>query len=201
MTEPLKALSICQPWAEQILHGEKTSEYRSKPTKVRGRIYVYASLGRYDAAEERGYENDVGFAVEHLPRGLIVGTVEIVDCTGSDGNFEWELANPVRFAEPLAPQEQPQPVWFHPLGRPDDESPAVEEEFVEGNQQDDSQMAPTNARFARAASLWCKRATEHAGGKPWKYLLIPHDVIDESKTLAGLGAAWEFQGKLRVALI
>lgn len=45
---------------------------------------------------------------------------------------------------------------------------------------------------ARAASLWCKRATEHAGGKPWKYLLIPHDAIDETKTLAGLAAAWEF---------
>lgn len=47
---------------------------------------------------------------------------------------------------------------------------------------------------ARAASLWCQRATEHAGGKPWKYLLIPHDVIDESKTLAGLAATWEFHG-------
>ena len=45
---------------------------------------------------------------------------------------------------------------------------------------------------ARAASLWCQRATEHAGGKPWKYLLIPHDAIDESKTLAGLAATWEF---------
>lgn len=45
---------------------------------------------------------------------------------------------------------------------------------------------------ARAASAWCQRATEHAGGKPWKYLLIPHDAIDESKTLAGLAATWEF---------
>ncbi|MEX0703037.1 MAG: DEAD/DEAH box helicase family protein [Planctomycetales bacterium] len=47
---------------------------------------------------------------------------------------------------------------------------------------------------ARAASLWCQRATEHAGGKPWKYLLIPHDAIDETKTLAGLAATWEFHG-------
>jgi type III restriction enzyme len=47
---------------------------------------------------------------------------------------------------------------------------------------------------ARAASLWCQRASEHAGGKPWKYLLIAHDAIDESKTLAGLAAAWEFHG-------
>lgn len=48
---------------------------------------------------------------------------------------------------------------------------------------------------ARAAALWCKRATEHAGGKPWKYLLIPHDAIDESKTLTGLAAAWEFHSQ------
>ena len=47
---------------------------------------------------------------------------------------------------------------------------------------------------ARAAALWCQRATDHAEGKPWKYLLIPHDAIDESKTLAGLAATYEFQG-------
>jgi type III restriction enzyme len=41
---------------------------------------------------------------------------------------------------------------------------------------------------ARAAALWCARATTHAGGKPWTYVLIPHDVVDESKTLAGLAA-------------
>lgn len=40
-----------------------------------------------------------------------------------------------------------------------------------------------------AAVLWCKRATTHAlsnGGKPWKYVLIPHDAIAENMTLAGL---------------
>jgi type III restriction enzyme len=47
---------------------------------------------------------------------------------------------------------------------------------------------------ARAAKLWCDRATSHAGGKPWKYLLIPHDAIDDSKTLAGLAATFEFHG-------
>ncbi len=41
---------------------------------------------------------------------------------------------------------------------------------------------------ARAASEWCRNATE-VGGKPWKYLLIPHTAIDESKTLAGLAGA------------
>lgn len=40
-----------------------------------------------------------------------------------------------------------------------------------------------------AAVLWCSRATTHAlsnGGKPGKYVLIPHDVIAENMTLAGL---------------
>ena len=45
---------------------------------------------------------------------------------------------------------------------------------------------------AKAASLWCERATEHSGGKPWKYLLVPHDALDESMTLAGLAAKWEY---------
>jgi type III restriction enzyme len=42
-----------------------------------------------------------------------------------------------------------------------------------------------------AAVLWCSRATTHSlsnGGKPWKYVLIPHDVIAENMTLAGLGS-------------
>lgn len=44
---------------------------------------------------------------------------------------------------------------------------------------------------AKAASLWCRRASEH-GEKPWRYLLIPHNVIDDSKTLAGLAASYTF---------
>lgn len=49
--------------------------------------------------------------------------------------------------------------------------------------------------LAKAANLWCARATEHAARHPWKYLLFPHDAIDESKTLAGLAATWEFRNK------
>jgi type III restriction enzyme len=44
---------------------------------------------------------------------------------------------------------------------------------------------------ARAAVTWCHNATEHAtanGGKPWSYLLIPHDAITASSTLRGLAA-------------
>jgi len=40
---------------------------------------------------------------------------------------------------------------------------------------------------ADSAARWCKYATEHAvdvGTKPWKYLLLPHDEIVESKQLS-----------------
>ncbi len=42
-----------------------------------------------------------------------------------------------------------------------------------------------------AAVQWCCHATHHAmsnDGKPWKYLLIPHDVIAENMTLTGLAS-------------
>ena len=47
-------------------------------------------------------------------------------------------------------------------------------------------------RKAAAAALWCQVASEHAaaaGGKPWAYALIPHDVIDLAQTFDALVAA------------
>ncbi len=44
---------------------------------------------------------------------------------------------------------------------------------------------------ARAATKWCKAATQHAtetGGKPWSYALIGDDQIYGSATLGGLMA-------------
>jgi type III restriction enzyme len=46
---------------------------------------------------------------------------------------------------------------------------------------------------AQAAAEWCSHATKHEaenGGKPWTYLLIPHDVITDNKTLKGLAASF-----------
>ena len=45
-----------------------------------------------------------------------------------------------------------------------------------------------------AAVKWCKQASAHATtyqGKPWKYLLIPHDVIAENIDLEWLAARYE----------
>ena len=40
-----------------------------------------------------------------------------------------------------------------------------------------------------AAIKWCKNASDYAlanGGKPWRYVLIPHNAIAVNMTVAGL---------------
>jgi type III restriction enzyme len=46
---------------------------------------------------------------------------------------------------------------------------------------------------AHAAALWCNHASS-VSSKPWKYLLIPHNAVDESKSLAGLAGQYTVQG-------
>ncbi|MCB9905259.1 MAG: DEAD/DEAH box helicase family protein [Planctomycetes bacterium] len=46
---------------------------------------------------------------------------------------------------------------------------------------------------ARAAATWCENASRYElenGGKPWKYLLIPHDQIKDNMSLEGLIRSW-----------
>jgi type III restriction enzyme len=41
------------------------------------------------------------------------------------------------------------------------------------------------------AEQWCGHASDHAksyGGKPWEYALIPHDIVADNMTVAGLVA-------------
>lgn len=85
--EALKALSIRQPWAELILRGDKTVEFRSQITKIRGRVYVYAALGKPDGDIDEN-ASMVGIAWDELPKGVLVGTVEIVGCDSVDEGYE-----------------------------------------------------------------------------------------------------------------
>ena len=105
------ALSIRQPYAELILRGVKCFEYRSRPTHQRGRVYVYAAKQEGDPS---GYRK-LRCAPEDLPRGVLVGTVEIVNCTGTPGDYRWHLARPRRLRRPRRPKNHPQPAWFQPF--------------------------------------------------------------------------------------
>ena len=97
------ALSIRQPHLENILAGAKRFEYRSQPCNVRGLVYLYAAKTL----------DDPEYA--HLPRGVILGQVEIVGCfsDGEDG-YRWALSYPERFSEPLPFLGRPQPSFWRP---------------------------------------------------------------------------------------
>jgi hypothetical protein len=97
----MKAISIRQPWAWLILHAGKDIENRDWPTKLRGRILVHASKGMTKAEYE--YALDTAHAISRthpfphgltmpafsdLPRGGIVGSVEITDCV-TDSESPW----------------------------------------------------------------------------------------------------------------
>ena len=99
-----RALSVKQPWAEQILLGRKKYEFRSIPTRIRGRVYIYATLKPIDQVSS------------DLPLGRIVGTVRIDGCewSGRRGCYCWKLSRPRRI-RPCIPRNHPQPVWFYPF--------------------------------------------------------------------------------------
>ena len=108
----MRALSIRQPWAELILRGEKTIEYRSRPTRIIGeRFYIYAARKPGELSGFKQLECEPG----DLPTGVIVGTATIKHCARDNGTFEWHLTDVKRFKHPRKPKGMPQPVWFTPF--------------------------------------------------------------------------------------
>ncbi|TAM06015.1 MAG: type III restriction endonuclease subunit R, partial [Rhodanobacter sp.] len=58
--------------------------------------------------------------------------------------------------------------------------------MIETKARDDLQSSEVLAK-AQAATRWCQHASQYAariGAKPWRYLLIPHDEVVESKRWA-----------------
>lgn len=91
---PLRAISIRQPWASLIVLGYKDIENRSWHTNVRGRTLVHASKNmthdEYDDAMAFAFRvmprfdwervAELGLEFDKVPRGGVVGSVDIVDC-------------------------------------------------------------------------------------------------------------------------
>ena len=86
------ALSIRQPWASLILLAGKDIENRTWETRVRGPILIHAAKGmtKKEYIEARAFASfatcildpvrlDV-LELAHLPRGGIIGSVNLVDC-------------------------------------------------------------------------------------------------------------------------
>lgn len=85
----LKALSIRQPFVERILLGEKRAEYRNWTISYRGPILIHASK----STEQEGSKD--------LPRGVLLGLVEITHVFCRGDYYAWILKNPVRFKTPI----------------------------------------------------------------------------------------------------
>lgn len=112
MTTITRAISIKQPFVEQILRGTKRYEYRSVRTNIRERVYLYASL---KPRPEKELWREMDKSADQLPKGKIVGSVQIVDCREHPrGGYAYKLANPKRLRVHLVPKNQPSPVFWRP---------------------------------------------------------------------------------------
>jgi hypothetical protein len=111
-----RALSIRQPYVEAIFRGKKDADYRSWPTTIRGRVYVYASLRTDDTVRGLGVTAD---ELPGLPRGVIVGSVELTGCRWDARRdcYAWKLARPTRYAQLYQAIGQPQPSFWRPRWR------------------------------------------------------------------------------------
>ena len=82
----LRCLCVRPPYAGQIVDGKKLEEYRSQPTRIRGKIGIIESGS-----------------------GTIIGEAELYDCTEKDDwDFIWHLRNAKRFKTPVP--------YVHPFG-------------------------------------------------------------------------------------
>lgn len=81
----MKCLIIKPQWVEEILSGRKTTEFRSRATKIRGRIGLVAS-GR---------------------KGEVLGTVELFACVDAGDSYHWMLRDATRLPGPVRFTQNP----------------------------------------------------------------------------------------------
>jgi len=78
--QPIKIISIKQPWASLVVGGLKDVENQTWPTRYRGPVLIHASQRADDVT---GDDIERRFGVRPpsiLPLGGAVGVTEIVDC-------------------------------------------------------------------------------------------------------------------------
>ena len=95
-------------------HRKKEFEFRSWKTNIRGRVYVYATKTLSDVDPEVLVELG-GVKLEDLPRGVIAGSVAIMDCEPDTyGGWAWKLAQPTLYPQPYKVAGHVQPGFWRP---------------------------------------------------------------------------------------
>lgn len=123
----LKSITLTQPWATLVVSGYKQIETRSWRTAYRGPLLIHAAKGfPREAREFAEEERAIGRLPARLPRGALIGKVELIAChpTGfiasnglpggnalsarerhfgdfSEGRWAWLLGNPEAFVDPV----------------------------------------------------------------------------------------------------
>lgn len=110
MIEPMKCLSLKQPYADMVVEGIKSIELRKWNTKHRGEFLVHASKVPFESDYDKSR------------LGCIVGSARLLDVKHYETEEEWEkdftlhradddfmeshygfiLTNPVKFEKPIA---------------------------------------------------------------------------------------------------
>jgi hypothetical protein len=120
----MRALSIRQPYAEEIMRKIKKIEYRDHTNGVRigEKFYIYAAANVPDEADLRGYSKlcktrkklkEAGF-----PTRVLVGTArisKITQPTRAKPHWHWHLYDVRRIRRPIKPKKHAQPSWFYPF--------------------------------------------------------------------------------------
>ena len=107
----MKALTICQPYAELIARGDKRIENRTWPTAYRGPIAIHAGKSRAWLGDDDEEAALYGVNVAEIPFGAIVAVANLTGClrledlppalesdTHANGPWCWLLQNVRRIA-------------------------------------------------------------------------------------------------------
>lgn len=125
----MKAITIKQPWASLIVHGIKDIENRTWRINFRGRVLIHVA-GKSDKEPYMIFNDAQAEAVDDCIMDVlrsysqtfsIIGSVEIVDCVQNHpsiwtekGVYNWVLANPIIFAEPIENVKGKLSFWDYP---------------------------------------------------------------------------------------
>ena len=97
----MKALSVRQPFADNIIFHGKDIENRTWRTTFRGTVAIHAGMKFHDYADLSAEEK------KQMVRGAIIGVVEVVDCVDKyiskwfEGPIGFVLKNPRPLKKPI----------------------------------------------------------------------------------------------------
>lgn len=95
-----KCITVKQPWASLIVHGIKDIENRTWKTNFRGRVLIHAGVSKsldnipldgvfseQQLWNLKSWFREIDLCEREYPHGLIIGSVEIVDCVINHPSF------------------------------------------------------------------------------------------------------------------